>query len=110
MSQTLKMEDLEMLTNNSKMHNLVPSIALAFLLILKDCETHCWNEGIEVKNLGGLHVIGTSLHESRRIDNQVQSLYFLSFLVYIVFFINFHDPMHSFSKIFVIFKILDNDL
>ncbi|MQL82076.1 hypothetical protein Taro_014519 [Colocasia esculenta] len=26
--------------------------------------------GTEVKRLGGLHVIGTSLHESRRIDNQ----------------------------------------
>ncbi|KAF3775289.1 translocase subunit protein, partial [Nymphaea thermarum] len=28
--------------------------------------------GVEVKNLGGLHVIGTSLHESRRIDNQLR--------------------------------------
>ncbi|KAL5714459.1 Protein translocase subunit SA2 [Ranunculus cassubicifolius] len=31
---------------------------------------HCSYEGTEVKRLGGLHVIGTSLYESRRIDNQ----------------------------------------
>ena len=29
------------------------------------------DEGSEVKMLGGLHAIGTSLHESQRIDNQV---------------------------------------
>ncbi|KAI3778776.1 hypothetical protein L2E82_08160 [Cichorium intybus] len=29
-------------------------------------------KGLEVKRLGGLHVIGTSLHESRRIDNQLR--------------------------------------
>lgn len=47
------------------------SIALAFLSILRDCQGHCQEEGAEVKRLGGLHVIGTALHESRRVDNQV---------------------------------------
>lgn len=47
------------------------SIALAFLSILRDCQAHCQEEGPEVKRLGGLHVIGTALHESRRVDNQV---------------------------------------
>ncbi|KAH7421179.1 hypothetical protein KP509_13G044200 [Ceratopteris richardii] len=51
---------------------LGPSVAVAYLSILKDCQTHCQEEGNEVKELGGLHVIGTSLHESRRIDNQLR--------------------------------------
>ncbi len=50
---------------------LGPTIALAYLSMLQDCQIHCRNEGAEVKCLGGLHVIGTALHESRRIDNQV---------------------------------------
>jgi|TARA_B100000768_G_scaffold159026_1_gene157871 preprotein translocase subunit SecA len=29
-------------------------------------------EGVEIRNLGGLHVIGTERHESRRIDNQLR--------------------------------------
>ncbi|CAI9287316.1 unnamed protein product [Lactuca saligna] len=51
---------------------LGPCIAIAYLSVLKDCEIHCFHEGLEVKRLGGLHVIGTSLHESRRIDNQLR--------------------------------------
>ncbi|KAF8730911.1 hypothetical protein HU200_016783 [Digitaria exilis] len=45
---------------------------LAYLSVLRDCEIHCSAEGTEVKTLGGLHVVGTSLHESRRIDNQLR--------------------------------------
>lgn len=48
------------------------SIALAYLSTLRDCKLHCQQEGAEVKRLGGLHVIGTALHDSRRVDNQVE--------------------------------------
>uniref|UniRef100_A0A7N0TSW9 Protein translocase subunit SecA n=1 Tax=Kalanchoe fedtschenkoi TaxID=63787 RepID=A0A7N0TSW9_KALFE len=73
MSQSLGFEDLEKLvTQQTESYPLVPSIALAYLSVLKDCEEHSSKEGSEVKNLGGLHVIGTSLHESRRIDNQLR--------------------------------------
>ncbi|XP_002977981.2 protein translocase subunit SECA2, chloroplastic isoform X1 [Selaginella moellendorffii] len=52
--------------------SLGPSIALACLSVLRDCRAYCLLEGNEVKRLGGLHVIGTALHESRRIDNQLR--------------------------------------
>lgn len=72
MSQSVDSQELEKLANEqSEMYPLGPTIALAYLSVLKDCEAHCLKEGSEVKRLGGLHVIGTSLHESRRIDNQV---------------------------------------
>jgi preprotein translocase subunit SecA len=32
----------------------------------------CKQEGVEVKALGGLHIIGTERHEARRIDNQLR--------------------------------------
>lgn len=74
MSQSMELEELQKLADDqSEMYPLGPSMALTFLSVLKDCESHCLNEGLEVKRLGGLHVIGTSLHESRRIDNQVKS-------------------------------------
>ncbi|CAI0607843.1 unnamed protein product [Linum tenue] len=73
MSQSLGVEELQKLVDEeSEMYPLEPTIALAYLSVLKDCEAHCFNEGCEVKRLGGLHVIGTSLHESRRIDNQLR--------------------------------------
>ncbi|XP_024020713.1 protein translocase subunit SECA2, chloroplastic [Morus notabilis] len=73
MSQSVDSEELEKLANEqSEMYPLGPTIALAYLSVLKDCEIHCFEEGSEVKKLGGLHVIGTSLHESRRIDNQLR--------------------------------------
>lgn len=72
MSQSMDVKELQKLANEqSEMYPLGPTIALAYLSVLNDCEVHCSNEGSEVKRLGGLHVIGTSLHESRRIDNQV---------------------------------------
>ncbi|KAM7511113.1 hypothetical protein LguiB_009988 [Lonicera macranthoides] len=71
MSQSMDSKELESLVNEqSEVYPLGPSIALAYQSVLKDCEVHCFNEGLQVKRLGGLHVIGTSLHESRRIDNQ----------------------------------------
>ncbi|CAL1412527.1 unnamed protein product [Linum trigynum] len=73
MSQSLGVEELQKLVDEeSEMYPLEPTIALAYLSVHKDCEAHCFNEGCEVKRLGGLHVIGTSLHESRRIDNQLR--------------------------------------
>ncbi|XP_073136890.1 protein translocase subunit SECA2, chloroplastic isoform X2 [Henckelia pumila] len=73
MSQSIELAELQKLMNEqSEMYPLGPSIALSYLSVLKDCETHSYNEGLEVKRLGGLHVIGTSLHESRRIDNQLR--------------------------------------
>lgn len=74
MSQSFGIEELEkQLAEDPDIYPLHTALALAYLNVLKDCELHCYNEGLEVKNLGGLHVIGTSLHESRRIDNQVSS-------------------------------------
>jgi preprotein translocase subunit SecA len=35
-------------------------------------EASCKAEGNEVKELGGLHILGTERHESRRIDNQLR--------------------------------------
>ncbi|CAH9128439.1 unnamed protein product [Cuscuta epithymum] len=73
MSQSIELGELMKLAEDqSEMYPLGPSIALAFLSVLQDCESHCLKEGVEVKRLGGLHVIGTSLHESRRIDNQLR--------------------------------------
>ncbi|KAL4587260.1 hypothetical protein LXL04_000128 [Taraxacum kok-saghyz] len=73
MSQSTSLNELEkLLEEESEMYPLGPCIAIAYLSVLKDCEVHCFNEGMEVKRLGGLHVIGTSLHESRRIDNQLR--------------------------------------
>ncbi|CAN1801526.1 Protein translocase subunit SECA2, chloroplastic [Linum perenne] len=73
MSESLDIEELQKLVDEeSEIYPLGPTIALAYLSVLKDCEVHCSNEGCEVKQLGGLHVIGTSLHESRRIDNQLR--------------------------------------
>lgn len=72
MSQSMDLKEIERLADEeAEMYPLGPSIALTYLSVLSDCEVHCFNEGLEVKRLGGLHVIGTSLHESRRIDNQV---------------------------------------
>ncbi|CAI9112735.1 OLC1v1013222C1 [Oldenlandia corymbosa var. corymbosa] len=72
-SQSLDPRELQRLVDEqSEMYPLGPYIALTYLSVLEDCESHCSLEGLEVKSLGGLHVIGTSLHESRRIDNQLR--------------------------------------
>nr|CAB3491172.1 unnamed protein product [Digitaria exilis] len=73
MGQTIGMEKLqERLAEEFEMYPLSDAIGLAYLSVLRDCEIHCSAEGTEVKTLGGLHVVGTSLHESRRIDNQLR--------------------------------------
>jgi preprotein translocase subunit SecA len=40
--------------------------------LLAEFETQCAAEGAEVRELGGLYVIGSERHESRRIDNQLR--------------------------------------
>ncbi len=35
-------------------------------------EIECKKEGARIKQLGGLHIIGTERHESRRVDNQLR--------------------------------------
>ncbi|CAO2141162.1 unnamed protein product [Urochloa humidicola] len=73
MGQTIGIEKLqERLAEESEMYPLCDAIGLAYLSVIRDCEIHCSAEGTEVKTLGGLHVVGTSLHESRRIDNQLR--------------------------------------
>jgi len=39
---------------------------------LADFEAQCRAEGAEVVSVGGVHIIGTERHESRRIDNQLR--------------------------------------
>tara|TARA_Y100000588_G_scaffold387687_1_gene486000 strand:- start:469 stop:3297 length:2829 start_codon:yes stop_codon:yes gene_type:complete len=39
---------------------------------IRTCKTQTDSEHDEVVNLGGLHIIGTERHESRRIDNQLR--------------------------------------
>jgi preprotein translocase subunit SecA len=38
----------------------------------KELEPLCKQEGKAIKELGGLHIVGTERHESRRIDNQLR--------------------------------------
>lgn len=86
MSQSRDLKELERLVDEqSEIYPLGPTIALAYLSVLKDSEVHCFKEGSEVKRLGGLHVIGTSLHESRRIDNQVNYFWhpFFNYILYL---------------------------
>ena len=40
--------------------------------VLPDYEDECKAEGAKVRELGGLYVLGTERHESRRIDNQLR--------------------------------------
>src|SRR5690606_13532673 len=44
----------------------------AFAQLLNKYKEACAAEQTEVKNLGGLHILGTERHESRRIDNQLR--------------------------------------
>ena len=55
---------------------VVRIVARALAAAWHDCQQQCAEEGERVRQLGGLHVIGTSVHESRRIDNQVRACTF----------------------------------
>ncbi|MBK6462515.1 MAG: preprotein translocase subunit SecA [Myxococcales bacterium] len=43
-----------------------------FQKVLERIEATCKAEGDEVRKAGGLHIVGTERHESRRIDNQLR--------------------------------------
>ena len=43
-----------------------------YAALLADFKTSCADEGAEVRKIGGLYVLGTERHESRRIDNQLR--------------------------------------
>jgi len=51
---------------------VIQKIREVYNLIRKEYETHTSAEHNEVVERGGLHVIGTERHESRRIDNQLR--------------------------------------
>ncbi|MFO0659578.1 MAG: SEC-C metal-binding domain-containing protein [Polyangiaceae bacterium] len=44
----------------------------AFAELLKQLEEECGKEREEIRAVGGLHILGTERHESRRIDNQLR--------------------------------------
>jgi len=44
----------------------------AFAEVVEKYDRACKAEGEEVRSLGGLHILGTERHESRRIDNQLR--------------------------------------
>jgi len=50
----------------------IQSLRDAYQLIIKEYEAFTDKEHAEVIQIGGLHVIGTERHESRRIDNQLR--------------------------------------
>ena len=52
--------------------NAVQKFANAALFLYDYCDAICKREGELVRSLGGLHVVGTQLHDSRRIDNQLR--------------------------------------
>lgn len=57
--------------------NLLPETGNSYLkelynILLEKMKSICKRENEEVKALGGLYVIGTERHESRRIDNQLR--------------------------------------
>jgi preprotein translocase subunit SecA len=51
---------------------LLKAIDAAAFSVLKDCREQCRDEREKVCNVGGLQVIGTSIHDSRRVDNQLR--------------------------------------
>jgi preprotein translocase subunit SecA len=55
------------------------ALRAAFLKLEAEYKAVTEQEKAEVQGLGGLHVVGTERHESRRIDNQVRSRVNLSF-------------------------------
>ena len=51
---------------------VVNALRQAAIDILGDCEKQCDGEASLVRGNGGLQVIGTALHDSRRVDNQLR--------------------------------------
>ncbi|NUQ76376.1 MAG: preprotein translocase subunit SecA [Polyangiaceae bacterium] len=44
----------------------------AFEALVEEIRSECVKEGDEVREIGGLYILGTERHESRRIDNQLR--------------------------------------
>jgi len=44
----------------------------AFEALVEEIRAECTKEGDEVREIGGLYIVGTERHESRRIDNQLR--------------------------------------
>nr|YP_010904219.1 preprotein-translocase subunit a [Catenella fusiformis]WCH57470.1 preprotein-translocase subunit a [Catenella fusiformis] len=57
---------------NTENNNQVNNFKSVYLKILKEYQELFSRERQEIIRLGGLHVIGTERHESRRIDNQLK--------------------------------------
>jgi len=53
-------------------HELAPDLEVAFQDHFKRYKAQCDAEKKEVLDAGGLHILGTERHESRRIDNQLR--------------------------------------
>jgi preprotein translocase subunit SecA len=51
---------------------VLSKLRAAFKLLEDTYEPECQKQKVEITELGGLHVIGTERHESRRIDNQLR--------------------------------------
>ena len=51
---------------------MVNALRQAATDVLFDCETQCANEARLVREIGGLQVVGTAIHDSRRVDNQLR--------------------------------------
>nr|YP_009294486.1 preprotein translocase subunit SecA [Asparagopsis taxiformis]AOM65969.1 preprotein translocase subunit SecA [Asparagopsis taxiformis] len=58
--------------NEINNHNKNTNIKEIYAQILSIYTTRCQKEKKEIQALGGLHVIGSERHESRRIDNQLR--------------------------------------
>nr|QCI07792.1 Preprotein-translocase subunit a [Pleonosporium borreri] len=58
--------------NNNEYNHIEQSLINIYIDIKNEYSTICNNEKKIVQNLGGLYVIGTERHESRRIDNQLR--------------------------------------
>jgi preprotein translocase subunit SecA len=57
---------------NKALNNFETLLINLYKLILTNFQIECKNERAKVLELGGLYVIGTERHESRRIDNQLR--------------------------------------
>nr|YP_010902427.1 preprotein-translocase subunit a [Hypnea nidifica]WCH54282.1 preprotein-translocase subunit a [Hypnea nidifica] len=62
-------EEINSVSNHKEKNNKIQNI---YLEILKEYKILFNKEKQEILKLGGLHVIGTERHESRRIDNQLK--------------------------------------
>lgn len=70
--ETIEAYLYNILTNKKTFNSTEKDLKFLYLKILKELTLILNKEKQEIKLLGGLHVIGTERHESRRIDNQLK--------------------------------------